>query len=79
MRLSPLTKKKIRRFRSIGRGYWSLVILLGLFALTLVGELLVNNKALVVRLRGAGASLFSLGIYTGGFRADYLFEAVTGS
>jgi microcin C transport system permease protein len=77
MRLSPLTKKKIRRFRSIGRGYWSLVILLGLFALTLVGELLVNNKALVVRYEGRWCfPVFRSGIYTGAdFGQDYLFEA----
>jgi microcin C transport system permease protein len=50
--LNPLTLRKIRRFQSIRRGWWSLV----LFALMVVGslgaELLINDRALVVRYEG---------------------------
>jgi len=48
MKLDPLTQKKIRRFKSIRRGYYSF-LLFGLFLLvTIFAELLVNNRAIVV-------------------------------
>lgn len=78
MALNPLTVRKLRRFRSLKRGYRSLLILLGLIVLTLFGELLVNNRALLVRSEGRwycpiyGANLpgttFGLG-YT--YETDY--------
>jgi microcin C transport system permease protein len=52
MRLNPLTVKKLRRFRSIRRGYWSLVILAVLIAFSFAAELFVNSRALVVRYEG---------------------------
>jgi len=51
-KFDPLTQKKIRRFKEIKRGYWSLIILTTLLLLSLVAELLVNSKALVVRYQG---------------------------
>ena len=66
MRLNPLTVKKLRRFRSIRRGYWSLVLLSVLFALSLFGELLVNNRALFISYQGHWHfPVFHSGIYTG--------------
>ncbi|MGB2078906.1 MAG: ABC transporter permease [Vibrio sp.] len=52
MKLSPLTQKKITRFRSIRRGYWSFIILMALFVLALFAELIINSRALVVRYQG---------------------------
>jgi microcin C transport system permease protein len=52
MRLNPLTVKKIRRFQSIRRGYYSLIIITVLLILAAFAELLVNNRALVVRYDG---------------------------
>ncbi|MBN1404056.1 MAG: ABC transporter permease subunit [Opitutales bacterium] len=77
MRLNPLTVKKLKRFRSIRRGYWSLIILGVFFALTLCGELLVNNKALLVSYDGHWHfPIFHSGIYTGeDFGLDYKSEA----
>jgi microcin C transport system permease protein len=46
--LNPLTVKKLRRFRSIKRGYWSFIILVSLYLLSLAGEMLVNKRALIV-------------------------------
>ncbi len=51
-RLNPLTAKKVRRFRQIRRGYVSFIILITLVVLSLVAELLVNSRALVVRYEG---------------------------
>ncbi|MGJ3242396.1 MAG: ABC transporter permease [Opitutales bacterium] len=52
MRLSPLTLRKIRRFRSIKRGYWSLNLLLVSLVLTAFAELWVNSRALIVKYEG---------------------------
>ena len=50
--LNPLTAKKLRRFRQIRRGYVSFVILMVMIGLSLIAELLVSNRALVVRYEG---------------------------
>jgi microcin C transport system permease protein len=52
LRLNPLTLKKLRRFRSIRRGYWSLMILVALLLFSAVAELFVHSRALVVRYEG---------------------------
>jgi len=52
IKLNPLTQKKLRRFRSIKRGYWSFVILLLLYVFSLAGELFVNKRALLVSYQG---------------------------
>lgn len=52
MQLSPLTKKTLTRFRSIGRGYWSSIFIVVLILLSLVAELLINNRALIVKYEG---------------------------
>jgi len=49
LRLNPLTRKKLLRFRQIRRGYVSFLILCGLIVLSVAAELLVNSRALVVR------------------------------
>ena len=51
-RLNPLTIKKFHRFRSIRRGYFSLMIMVVMILLSLGAELLVNSRALVVRYNG---------------------------
>lgn len=52
MRLNPQTVKQWRRFRSIKRGYYSLIALGIMLFLTLFAELLVNNRAIVVHYEG---------------------------
>ena len=52
MAINPLTLRKLRRFRSIRRGYWSFLVLMVLIAVSLAGELLVNNRAILVRHEG---------------------------
>lgn len=48
MIFNPLTQQKIRRFKSIRRGFYSL-LLFGLFLfIAIFAELLVNNRALIV-------------------------------
>ena len=51
-KLNPLTARKLKRFRSIRRGYWSFLMLAGALLASLFGELLVNDQALMVRYDG---------------------------
>jgi microcin C transport system permease protein len=52
IRLNPQTVKQWRRFRRIKRGYYSLIVLVILLLMTLIAELLVNSRAIVVRYNG---------------------------
>jgi len=52
MRLNPLTARKLRRFKSLKRGYYSFWLLIILTVLSLFAELLVNDKAVAVRYDG---------------------------
>ncbi len=52
MKLNPLTQKKIRRFQSIKRGYYSLVVFIIMIGISLFAELLINNRALIVYYDG---------------------------
>lgn len=52
LRLNPLTRKKLLRFRQIRRGYVSFLILCALIGLSAIAEVLVNHRALVVRYEG---------------------------
>ena len=51
-KLNPLTARKLKRFQSIKRGYWSFIMLALALVISLFGELLVNDQALVVRYNG---------------------------
>jgi len=48
MGITPLTRKKIRRFRAIKRGYYAFVVLVVMILGSLGAELLVSNRALIV-------------------------------
>ncbi len=49
---TPVTLQRFRRFRSIGRGWWSLRILLALVLVALLDQALVGRRALFVRCDG---------------------------
>lgn len=74
--LSPLTKKKIKAFKEIKRGYWSFLILATLLTLSLFAELLVNSKALVVKYQGEWHFPVFSDVKSGSdFGLDYASEA----
>lgn len=52
LRLDPLTEMRVQRFRQIKRGFWSYRIMLVLVVLSLLAELFVNSRALVVSYEG---------------------------
>jgi microcin C transport system permease protein len=45
---NPQTLKKLKRFREIKRGYYSFLFLASVLVISLFGELLINNRAIVV-------------------------------
>ncbi|MFN7709600.1 MAG: ABC transporter permease [Holosporales bacterium] len=52
MKLSPLNQRRLANFKANGRSYWSLMIFLVLFFLTLPAEFIANDKPLAVRFEG---------------------------
>ncbi|MDY6967857.1 MAG: ABC transporter permease subunit [Spirochaetota bacterium] len=52
-KLNPLTIKKLNRFKSIKRGYYSLIIFVILLFFSVFAEIIVNNRALLVKYNGA--------------------------
>ncbi len=51
-KLNPVTQKRLKRFASIRRSYWSLWILLGLYGCSLLANLISNENPLLVRYEG---------------------------
>ncbi len=52
IKFTPETTKKLRRFMSIRRGYYSFLILMLMIILSLFSELFINSRALVVKYDG---------------------------
>ena len=52
LRLNPITKKRLRRFREMKRAYWSFWAIIVLYVLSLGSELLCNSVPLYVRYQG---------------------------
>ncbi len=52
LRLPPEHEKRVKRFRSIRRGYWSLLIFTGLLALAALDQSIVGKRALFVEYKG---------------------------
>ncbi len=52
IKINPLTLKKIQRFKSIKRGYYSFLLFIFILVLAIFGELFINNRALLVKHEG---------------------------
>jgi microcin C transport system permease protein len=52
-RLTPLNRRRLENFRRNRRGWWSLWIFLGLFAVSLCAEVIANDRPLLVRYDGS--------------------------
>lgn len=52
LKLNPVARKRLQRFKEIRRGYWSAIILVALFVLSLGAELIANQRALLVIYEG---------------------------
>ncbi len=52
LKLNPVARKRLQRFKEIRRGYWSAIILAALIVLSLGAELIANQRALLVIYEG---------------------------
>lgn len=52
MKINPLTLKKLKRFKSIKRGYYSLIVFVGMIFISLFAEIFINSRALIVYYNG---------------------------
>lgn len=52
IKLNPITEKRIHRFKSLKRSYWSFWILVGLYVVSMLSNVLCNNLPLIVRYAG---------------------------
>ena len=50
--MNPITRRKLARFRSIRRGYWSFIVLMAIIVASAFAELWINQRALVVYYEG---------------------------
>ncbi|CAD5201583.1 ABC transporter permease [Pseudomonas sp. FEN] len=53
LRLSPVSRRRLERFKANRRGWWSLWLFTALFVLSLGGELIANDKPLVLSYQGS--------------------------
>ena len=53
MTLSPLARRRLTNFRSNARAFWSLIIFLILFTLSLFAEFIANDKPLLVKYQNS--------------------------
>ncbi len=50
--LSPINKRRWENFRSNKRGFWSLWVFLGLFAISLLADFIANDRPILVSYKG---------------------------
>ncbi|MGF6254344.1 ABC transporter permease [Ensifer sp. LBL] len=50
--LSPVNQRRWQNFKANRRGYWSLWLFLALFGLSLVGELIANDRPIIASYKG---------------------------
>ncbi|MGE0024760.1 MAG: ABC transporter permease, partial [Hyphomicrobium sp.] len=50
--LSPINQRRWANFKANRRGYWSLILFLVLFVVTLFAELIANDRPLIARYKG---------------------------
>ncbi len=75
MTLNPLTLKKIKRFMSIKRGYYSLLVFGFMLIISMFAELWINNRALIVYYDNAVYFPIYGAIHPGStFGLDYSYE-----
>lgn len=51
--MTPLTRRRLRLFRENRRGYWSLVLFLLLFAVSLMADFIANDKPILMEYKGS--------------------------
>lgn len=74
--MNPITKRRLARFRSLRRGYWSFILLIAIIIASALAELWINNRALIVSYEGKLYFPTYGSEYTGEtFGENYRYEA----
>jgi len=74
--MNPITRRRLARFRSLRRGYWSFLALAVVIVFSALAELWVNNRAILVYYDGELFFPTYGSEFTGEtFGQDYLYEA----
>ena len=76
MALSPLNQRRWRNFKANRRAYWSLMVFLVLFGLSLCAELIANDKPLLIRFKGGFYTPITTFYPETAFGGDFQTEAV---
>ena len=71
---NSIKRRRWRKFKTLKRGYYSLIILLSLYVLSFFLPLLINNKALVVKYKGE----YFFPIFTGFISGEVFDQDVPG-
>lgn len=75
MTLSPLNQRRWRNFTANRRAFWSLILLMVLYALSLCAEVLANDKPLLVQYQGSYYTPFLKFYPETAFGGDFQTEA----
>ncbi len=75
MNLSPINQRRLENFRANRRGYWSMIIFLGLFLLSLFAEVIANDKPLLISYKGEYFTPFLKEYPETAFGGDFETEA----
>lgn len=75
MTLSPINQRRLENFRANRRGYWSMIIFLGLFILSLFAELVANDKPLLISYKDDLYTPFIIEYPETAFGGDFETEA----
>lgn len=75
MALSPLNQRRLRNFKANRRAYWSLMVFLVLYGLSLFAEVLANDRPLLVQYQGSYYTPFLRFYPETAFGGDFKTEA----
>ncbi|WP_169567259.1 ABC transporter permease [Sneathiella limimaris] len=75
MALSPLNQRRLENFKANRRGYYSMLLFLGLFVISLFAELIANDKPLLISYEGELYTPFLVTYPETTFGGDFETEA----
>ncbi|OUR75257.1 ABC transporter permease [Alphaproteobacteria bacterium 46_93_T64] len=75
MQLSPINQRRLENFKANRRGYWSMILFLGLFVISLFAEVVANDKPLLISHKGELYTPFLVTYPETAFGGDFETEA----
>ncbi len=72
--LSPINQRRLENFKANRRGYWSMILFLGLFVLSLFAEVIANDKPLLISYKGGYFTPFLIEYPETAFGGDFETE-----